>query len=148
VEHQWRSAIRAINPRLLYSTTSAMLSPDYWTLEYSAVFDALRRISAGEIQEEDLEFSIWKQTPDNMWSVCELWRMHEIMSDQQEVTMFKSFLAQSGKDGLLRIWEDMAPSEKGAKQALTPKTYQAMVVQFAEAGLDYETVWSQISDCA
>ena len=89
MEHQWRAAIRAINPRLLYSTTSAMLSPDYWTLEYSAVFDALRRIASGEIQEEDFEFSIWKQSPDNVWCSCELWRIHEIMSDQQEVYMFK-----------------------------------------------------------
>ncbi|KJA23595.1 hypothetical protein HYPSUDRAFT_54301 [Hypholoma sublateritium FD-334 SS-4] len=148
MEHQWRAAIRAINPRLLYSTTSAMLSPDYWTLEYSAVFDAMRRIAAGEIREEDLEFSIWKQTPDNMWCACELWRMHEIMSDQQEVSMFKSFLTQFGKEDLLRTWEDMVPSEKGAKQALSPQSYQAMVMQFSKAGLDYDTVWSQISDCA
>lgn len=89
MEHQWRVAIRAINPRLLYSTTSAMLSPDYWTLEYSVIFDALHRITAGEIQEEDLEFTVWKQAPDNLWCACELWRMPEIMSDQQEVTMFK-----------------------------------------------------------
>lgn len=89
VEHQWRTAIRAINPRLLYSTASAMLSSDYWTLEYNAVLDALRRVSAGEINEEDLEFSAWKQGHDNAWTACELWRMHEIMSDQQEVAMFK-----------------------------------------------------------
>ena len=49
---------------------------------------------------------------------------------------------------MLRIWEDMVPSDKGAKEALCPKSYAAMVRQFSEAGLDYETVWSQISDCA
>jgi hypothetical protein len=89
MEHYWRASTHAINPRLLYSSASAMLSSDYWTVEYSAVLDALRRISAGEIDEEDLEFAIWKQDSENVWSVYELWRMHEIMTDQQEILMFK-----------------------------------------------------------
>ena len=88
MEKYWRIATRAVNPELLYSNASAMLSSEYWTVEYRAVFDALRSIAAGEFQEEDLEFAIWKQD-NNTWNVCELWRMHEIMNDQQEVTMFK-----------------------------------------------------------
>ncbi|KDR80518.1 hypothetical protein GALMADRAFT_60448 [Galerina marginata CBS 339.88] len=88
MERYWRIATRAVNPELLYSNASAMLSSEYWTLEYRAVFDAIRRIAAGEFGEEALEFAIWKQD-NEIWSVCELWRMHEIMSDQQEVSMFK-----------------------------------------------------------
>jgi len=88
MEKYWRIATRAVNPELLYSNASAMLSSEYWTVEYRAVFDALRRIAAGEFQEEDLEFAIWKQD-NRIWNTCELWRMHEIMNDQQEVTMFK-----------------------------------------------------------
>lgn len=88
LERFWRIATRAVNPELLYSNTSAILSSDYWTLEYRAVFDAIRRIEDGQFAEEALEFSIWKQD-HGIWNVCELWRMHEIMTDQQEVTMFK-----------------------------------------------------------
>ncbi|KAF8963436.1 hypothetical protein BDZ97DRAFT_2075900 [Flammula alnicola] len=151
MEQYWRTAIRAINPKFLYSNTSAILSLEYWTVEYSAVFDALRSISAGEIDEESLEFSIWKQNSEGVWTVCELWRMHEIMTDQQEVAVFKTFLAQSGKDGLLAIWEDMishSSSSEITERSTSPKSYQAMVDQFAREGLDYETVWSQVSEKA
>lgn len=88
MERSWRMATRAVNPELLYSNASAMLSSDYWTVEYCAVFDALCCITAGEFTEEDLEFAVWKQD-NGIWNVCELWRMHEIMTDQQEVIMFK-----------------------------------------------------------
>ena len=57
-------------------------------MEYSAVFDAMERIAVGDFDEEALEFAVWKQD-NGAWSSCELWRMHEIMTDQQEVTMFK-----------------------------------------------------------
>ncbi|KAF9054378.1 hypothetical protein BJ165DRAFT_1337436 [Panaeolus papilionaceus] len=88
LERYWRMASRAVNPDLLYSNASAVLSPCYWTVEYSAVFDAMTCIGKGAFELEDLEFSIWKQY-DGKWSACELWRMHEIMNDQQEVAMFK-----------------------------------------------------------
>jgi hypothetical protein len=88
MEKYWRIATRAFNPELLYSNVNAMLSSEYWTVEYHVVFDALKRIAAGEFEEEDFEFSIWKQD-NEIWNACELWRMHEIMTDQQEVTMFK-----------------------------------------------------------
>ncbi|KAF8909390.1 hypothetical protein CPB84DRAFT_1673464 [Gymnopilus junonius] len=88
MERFWRMATRAVNPELLYSNASAMLSSDYWTLEYRAVFDAIRRIQRGQFTDDALEFAIFKQD-DGIWNVCELWRMHEIMTDQQEVTMFK-----------------------------------------------------------
>lgn len=58
-------------------------------MEYSAVFDAMERIAMGDFDEEALEFAVWKQD-NGTWSSCELWRMHEIMTDQQEVAMFKA----------------------------------------------------------
>ena len=82
-------ATHAVNPRLFYSNSHALLSSDYWIVEYSAVFDAMERIAVGEFDEEALEFAIWKQDKGT-WSSCELWRMHEIMTDQQEVAMFKA----------------------------------------------------------
>ena len=168
MEKYWRIATRAVNPELLYSNASAMLSSEYWTVEYRAVFDALRRIAAGEFQEEDLEFAIWKQD-SKIWNACELWRMHEIMNDQQEVTMFKvrsptvrffssfsdhfpiqTFLTQSGKQELLAIWEEMLCSTSSSGEFIerspSPKAYQAMVDKFAREGFDYEAVWSQVSE--
>ncbi|PPQ65467.1 hypothetical protein CVT26_000107 [Gymnopilus dilepis] len=166
LERYWRVATRAVNPELLYSNASAILSSDYWTLEYRAIFDAMRCLEEDQFKEEDLEFSIWKQE-DGVWSVCELWRMHEIMTDQQEVAMFKvyyysypspsirafnlasqAFLTQSGKEELLAIWQDMlscSPSGKYIERSPSPKAYQAMVDKFAREGLDYETVWSHVS---
>jgi len=147
LERYWRIATRAINPELLYSNASAMLSSDYWTVEYRAVLDANRRIADGEFEEEALEFAIWKQDND-IWNVCELWRMHEIMTDQQEVTMFKAFLTQAGKEELLAIWQEMLSctlSGKIIERSPSPKAYQSMVNKFAREGLDYETVWSQVS---
>ena len=165
MEKYWRIATRAVNPELLYSNASAMLSSEYWTVEYHAVFDALRRIAAGEFEEEDLEFAIWKQD-NKIWNACELWRMHEIMNDQQEVTMFKvcsqilliffshhlsiqTFLTQSGKQKLLAIWEEMlctSSSGEFNERSPSPKAYQVMVDKFAREGLDYEAVWSQVSE--
>lgn len=147
MERYWRISTRAVNPELLYSNASAMLSSDYWTVEYRAVFDAMRRIADGEFGEEALEFAIWKQDND-VWNVCELWRMHEIMSDQHEVRMFKAFLTQSGKQELLAIWQEMLSctlSGKIVERSPSPKAYQVMVDKFAREGLDYETVWSQVS---
>jgi hypothetical protein len=88
IEKYWHIATRAVNPKLLYSRAGAMLSKDYWTLEYAAVLDAYTSIGKDEFQEEDLEFSIWKQE-NGVWNACELWRTHEIMTDRQEVNMFK-----------------------------------------------------------
>ncbi|EDR14091.1 uncharacterized protein LACBIDRAFT_321876 [Laccaria bicolor S238N-H82] len=88
IEKYWRIATRAVNPKLLYSRAGAMLSKDYWTLEYATVLDAYTSIGKGEFNEEDLEFSIWKQE-NGVWNACELWRTHDIMTDQQEVNMFK-----------------------------------------------------------
>ncbi|KAJ3515526.1 hypothetical protein NLJ89_g1698 [Agrocybe chaxingu] len=147
MERSWRMAIGAVNPRLLYSNASAMLSPDYWTVEYGAVFDAMRKIAVSELEEEDLEFAVWKQD-SGIWHSSELWRMHEIMSDQQEVDMFKKFLTRSGKEGLLVIWQEMLSSNPGEtiERSASPKAYQIMVDKFAREGLDYETVWSQVSE--
>jgi len=52
MEHYWRMATRAVNPKLLYSNASSMLSSEYWTVEYPAVFDAMQRISDGEFEEK------------------------------------------------------------------------------------------------
>jgi len=146
MEKYWRIATRAANPELLYSNARAMLSSNYWTVEYLAVFDALKRLAADEFREEDLEFAIWKQD-NEVWNACELWRMHEIMNDQQEITPFKTFLTQSGKQELLTIWEEMLSCTSSLGEFIErSKAYQVMVDKFAREGLDYETVWSQVSE--
>jgi hypothetical protein len=89
LERYWRMATRAVNPELLYSNSKALLSSEYWIMEYSVVFDAMERIAVGDFDEEVFEFAIWKQDKGT-WNSCELWRMHEIMTDQQEVAMFKA----------------------------------------------------------
>jgi len=107
----------------------------------------MERIAAGDFDEEALEFAIWKQDKGT-WNSCELWRMHEIMADQQEVAMFKTFLTEAGKQELLAIWQDMlsTPSTTAGVRSPSPKAYRAMVFKFALEGLDYETVWSQVSE--
>jgi len=147
LERYWRMATRAVNPKLLYSNSNALLSSEYWIMEYSAVFDAMKRIAMGDFDEEALEFAVWKQD-NGTWISCELWRMHEIMADQQEVAMFKTFLTEAGKQELLAIWQDMlsTPSTTVIVRSPSPKAYQAMVDKFAREGLDYETVWSQVSE--
>ncbi|PPQ67702.1 hypothetical protein CVT24_002758 [Panaeolus cyanescens] len=148
LERYWRMASRAINPDMLYSNASAALSPCYWTVEYRAVLDAMLCIGKGSFELEDLEFSIWKQH-GGKWSACELWRMHEIMNDQQEIAMFKNFLTSAGKQELLTIWEDMvSASSLGSFRYPSPKAYQEMVNVFAKQGLDYETIWSRLSERA
>ncbi|KAF5316447.1 hypothetical protein D9619_006690 [Psilocybe cf. subviscida] len=146
----WRMALHAIHPSRCYAAASALLSPEYWMQEYEVVFDALRSIAAGEFEEDGLEFAIWKQDAKRVWNVCELWRMHEIMSDQQEISFFEAFLTESGKPELLAVWQKMlAPStmpEKASLREVSSKTYHEVVGKFAQQGLDYETVWSQISE--
>jgi hypothetical protein len=85
------------------------------------------------------------------------------MTDQQEVTMFKAsskfsvaqpvidsasqtFLTEAGKQELLTIWQDMLSTLTPIAQCPSPKAYQAMVSKFAREGLDYETIWSQVSE--
>jgi len=150
LERYWRMATRAVNPNLLYSSASALFSPEYWTVEYAAVFDALKSIARGDFSEEALEFAVWKQDGLGVWTCCELWRMHEIMNDQQEIAMFKTFLTQSGKQDLLAIWQEMlsTPPASQIAPSPSPKAYQALVDEFAREGLDYETVWSQVSEKA
>ena len=133
-------------------------------MEYRAVFDAMERIAAGDFDEEALEFAIWKQEKGT-WTSCELWRMHEIMSNQQEIAMFKAssrfrvpqpmidnaiqtFLTKAGKPELLAIWQDMLSSATGIVWSPSPKAYQTMVDKFAREGLDYETIWSQVSEAS
>jgi len=142
-------AIHAVNPKLLYSNINALLSSEYWIMEYSAVFNAMERIALGDFDEEALEFAIWKQDK-GIWNSCELWRMHEILTDQQEIAMFKTFLTEAGKQELLAIWQDMlsTSSTTAIARSPSPKAYQAMVDIFAREGLDYETVWSQVSEKA
>ncbi|KAF9525139.1 hypothetical protein CPB83DRAFT_860067 [Crepidotus variabilis] len=146
MERSWRMAIHAINPQLLYSSAGAILSSDYWTMEYTAVFDALQCIAAGEFSDEDLEFAVFRKDNTNgIWSVCELWRMHEIMCDQQEIIMFKTFLTASGKQELLNIWQEML-STSSVERSPSPKAYQVMTEKFAREGLDYEAIWSQVTE--
>lgn len=149
IEKYWRIATRAVNPKLLYSRAGAMLSKDYWTLEYATVLDAYTSIGKGEFNEEDLEFSIWKQE-NGVWNACELWRTHDIMTDQQEVNMFKAFLTQEGKEQLIEVWREMScgttPSSDKSRRFFSSKAYRSMVDKFAREGLDYETIWSQVSE--
>jgi hypothetical protein len=83
-----RTAQRLISPQLLYYRTSALLSKDYWTLEYAALLDACRAVSDGEITEDIFEFSVWKQE-HGRWTACELWRLQEIMTGEQESHVFE-----------------------------------------------------------
>ena len=83
-----RSAQRLVSPQLLYYRASALLSKDYWTLEYAALLDAYRAVSDGEITEDIFEFSVWKQE-HGRWTACELWRLQEIMTGEQESHVFE-----------------------------------------------------------
>ena len=60
----------------------------------------------------------------------------------------QTFLTEAGKQELLAIWEDMlsTPSTTAIVRSPSPKAYQAMVSKFAREGLDYETVWNQVSE--
>ena len=60
----------------------------------------------------------------------------------------QTFLTEAGKQELLAIWQDMlsTPSTSDIVWPPSPKAYQAMVDKFAREGLDYETVWSQVSE--
>lgn len=167
MERSWRMAARAVNPSFLYSNAGAILSSEFWTLEYVAILDALRLISKGELSQDALEFSIFKQR-DQKWGVWELWRMHELMSDQQEASVFKvcsvsfeavhtscltgvcpaqSLLVQSGKGELAELWQGNKHNraKKTHNRMATIASYQMLVDKFAQAGLDYESVWSQAS---
>ncbi|KAF9005934.1 hypothetical protein BDQ17DRAFT_318100 [Cyathus striatus] len=150
LERYWRIATHAINPCRLYSNPSAILSSDYWTLDYPIVLDTYKYIDCGEIQEEQLEFSIWKRD-DDVWYACELWRMHEIMSDQQEIVMFKALLTREGRGDLVSVWQDMVPhSDRKAdghiRSPSEQKAYQEIVDKFACEGFDYEALWSRASE--
>ncbi|RXW22149.1 hypothetical protein EST38_g3709 [Candolleomyces aberdarensis] len=84
-----RTAQRLISPQLLYCRAGALLSKDYWTLEYTALFDAYKAVSDGEITEDVFEFSVWKQE-HGRWTACELWRLQEIMTGEQESHVFET----------------------------------------------------------
>ncbi|KAH9479558.1 hypothetical protein JR316_0008153 [Psilocybe cubensis] len=163
-EYNRHTIARAVNPALLYSNVSAMLSSDYWTLEYTIILDALNRISKGEFPEDVLEFSVWKQR-EQTWHVWELWKMHDLISDEQEIAIFKvhelipscrmalvtnrvpqSLLIDSGKEELLADWQGAIADEKALDRSSTVRSYQTVVDKFAREGLDYESVWDQVSE--
>ncbi|KAF4611024.1 hypothetical protein D9613_006849 [Agrocybe pediades] len=108
LKRYWVMASRAVDPDLLYCNAGAMLSPEYWTIEYAAVFDALRSISMTEIKEDDFEFAVWRRDNEN-WTVCELWRLDEVMTEHEEIDMFKNFLLPSGRSDLSGISQEKLP---------------------------------------
>jgi hypothetical protein len=87
-QNHWRACLRAINPALLYTNPASILAADFWVLEHLVIMDIYAAISAGQVNEEDLEFTVWREH-DGIWSGLELWRLHHIVSVQQEVDLFK-----------------------------------------------------------
>lgn len=84
----WHASLRAINPTLLYTNPASTLATDFWVLEYAIIMDVYAGMSEGQINEEDLEFTAWKEY-SGVWTGLELWRLHSIVSDQQEVALFR-----------------------------------------------------------
>jgi len=89
VDSLWQTTLCLVNPQLLYYRPGALLSNDYWTLEYPTLLDAYERLERGEISENDFDFSVWKRE-DAHWTACELWRLQEIMTAEQESQMFEN----------------------------------------------------------
>jgi len=110
--------------------------------EHTIVMDVYAGIQKDEINEEDLEFTAWRES-GGVWTGLELWRLHSIASDQQDVTLFKAFLASSGKHELLSAWERAFDHEKSSVTQ-TSAEYQSMVKRFSQEGIDYETAWSKL----
>lgn len=144
---RWRASLRAINPALLYSNPGSILSDDFWVMDYAVILDIYASMERGELQEENLEFTAWKEC-GGVWTGWELWRLQSIMSDQQEVALFKAFLTSKGKHGLVSAWEGLFGKAKGVVLPTFEK-YQSMVRRFSEEGIEYDVVWSQIQrhDC-
>ncbi|KAF6761648.1 hypothetical protein DFP72DRAFT_879238 [Ephemerocybe angulata] len=84
-----KAATRLVNPQLLYSRPGAILSSDYWTLEYPALLDAYDCVDNGKFSDVDFDFTLWKQK-DGLWTACELWRVQEIMTGEQESDVFEN----------------------------------------------------------
>jgi hypothetical protein len=156
-----RASLRAINPALLYSNPASILSPDFWVLEHLVIMDIYAAMAAGHVNEEDLEFTLWREQ-DGIWSGLELWRMQHIVSVQQEVDLFKvspqhvssqtqvsikiqACLRNKGKHDLLSAWEQSFDADKRASKQ-TPEDYRSIVQRFSQEGLDYEVTWSQVHE--
>ncbi|XP_006461975.1 hypothetical protein AGABI2DRAFT_223067 [Agaricus bisporus var. bisporus H97] len=142
LEKHWRLSLRAINPALLYTNPASILAADFWVLEHLVIMDIYAAMSAGQVNEEDLEFTFWREH-DGVWSGLELWRLHHIVSVQQEVDLFKACLRNKGKYDLLSAWERSFNNEKDALKQ-TPEDYRSIVQRFSQEGIDYEAAWSQI----
>jgi len=110
--------------------------------EHTIVMDVYSGLHRDEINEEDLEFTAWRNS-DGVWSGLELWRLQSIASEQQDVALFKDFLTSSGKHQLLSAWEERFEDEKNPV-AQTSAEYQSMVKRFSQEGIDYEAAWSQL----
>jgi hypothetical protein len=142
--HLCQAALRAINPALLYSNPASILAPDFWVLEHLVIMDIYAAMTAGQVNEEDLEFTLWREH-DGIWSGLELWRLHHIVSVQQEVDLFKACLRSKGKHDLLSAWEQSFDADKWASNQ-TPEDYRSIVQRFSQEGIDYEATWSQIHE--
>lgn len=81
-------ASRSVDPALHYSRLSSLLSSEYWSLEYEAVMHAYSAVHAGALSEQDFDFAIWKQVHGD-WVGYELWRDQELMSENQECSLFE-----------------------------------------------------------
>ncbi|KXN86590.1 hypothetical protein AN958_09894 [Leucoagaricus sp. SymC.cos] len=141
-KRHWHAALRAIDPTLVYSNPVSILSRDFWVMEHTIILDIYASMESGRLNEDDLEFTIWKEC-DGLWLGLELWKLQSIVSDQQEVSMFKAFLSNKDQDELLSTWERLHDSTAG-RVLQSPEKYQSMVKRFSQEGIDYDTVWSQI----
>ncbi|KAF9453559.1 hypothetical protein P691DRAFT_800185 [Macrolepiota fuliginosa MF-IS2] len=141
-ELRWRASLRAVDPTLLYSNPASILASDFWVMEHAIIMDVYADMEKNKINEEDLEFTAWREC-DGVWTGLELWRLHSVASDQQEVALFKAFLTSKGKRELISAWERLFDSEKTAVTQ-TPENYKSIVKRFSQEGIDYEAVWSQL----
>lgn len=87
-ERRWRASLRAIDPTLLYSNPASILASDFWVMEHAIIMDVYAGMEKGEISEEDLEFTAWREC-GGVWTGLELWRLHSVASGQQEIALFK-----------------------------------------------------------
>jgi len=136
----WKSILRSIDARLVFYNPLALLSEDFWTLDYDAVLRAYKLITSGKLDEADFEFAIW-HPEQGIWKSHEAWRIHAVCIDQHITSLIKSNLVMQGKEQLFTHWQSTLHAE------LDPaKAYRTIVESFIHEGIDYEQFWSQLFD--
>jgi len=136
----WKSILRSIDARLVFYNPLALLSEDFWILDYDAVLHAYKLITAGKLDEADFEFAIWRPE-QGVWKSHEAWRIHAVCVDQHITSLIKSNLVMQGKEQLFTLWQSTLHAESDPAKA-----YRTIVECFVHEGIDYEQFWSQLFD--